>query len=593
MGRLRDRLRSIVTLPVFDNEETTRQAQLATLIAWVIVVVPLLYGIYTLVTSEGSVPVTELVPVLVASSLSFFLTFAIRRGAVRASSISLVAVLWLGFAFLSYNLGGIRDAGYAGFMIVIVASGLLLGATASGLSVALSLVVGLILIDAEAQGILPVDTDTPTDIILNYFVLFTFAAGLVAAANRGYQTLLRSLHSGARDLRARNWELQQMRDSLEGRVAERTADLNRRSRYLEAAARVAYAAGEILDMDQLMGESVDLIREAFGLYYVGFFVVDGAREWAVLRAGTGEAGSRMLERGHRIRVGAGMVGWCVAHGESRFAQHAAEDEVRLVAPELPETRAEAALPLRARGQVQGALTVQSTEPDFFDEATVTVLQTMADLLAVALSNAQLFEESEQSMAAVRRAYGEMTAEAWTGLLMARDDASGWGYRYADGVVLPTDGAPAAAIRQAIDEAAPIQLESEGGSSIALPVSVGGQVVGAINYQRREDEGQWNAEDLALLTTLTDQLAQALDSARLLQETQRRAAQEQQINDIARRLTNALDMETMLRSVVDELGQLPGVLEAAVHIDLPEAAVGEYGADTRGGVNTGSNGGVSD
>lgn len=627
MGSMISRLLSVIRPPVFESEEKTRavritaQAQLAYLVAWVMTIVPLIYaacnaGTYLrLATGEGPLPLTELVAVLVVSAVSFLLVFLIRRGAVRLSSIVLVILVWSGFAFLGYNggihhrFGGIGDPGYAGFIIAIVMAGLLLGAPAAIVTAVLSVLAGWILVDAELRGALPVHITGPVDaadavgataIVVNYLLLSLLATGLVCVANRGLRTLLKRLQTSVRDLRARNRQLQQMRDSLEGRVAEQTADLDRRTRYLEAAARVAYAAGEIQDADQLMRESVNQIRETFGLYYVGFFVLDGRREWAVLRAGTGEAGAQMLARGHRIRVGSGMIGWCVAHGESRVAQHTAEDEVRLVAPELPGTRSEAALPLRARGRVLGALTVQSEQPGFFDAATVTVLQTMADLLAVALSNAFLYEESQKSMAvhataaAARRAYGEIVSEAWDELLSSRGS---WGYRYADGTLLRSEGEPDPAIQRAIDSASLVEVQQEGTSSVALPLRIGGRVVGAVKYQRWEDEagthhrsagahhrGGWDPEDIVLLSTLTDQIAQALDSARLLQDAQRSAAREQKLNDIAVQVSNAVDVETMLRAVVDELGRLPGVLEASVHLVVPDKATHEAGTDHRAGTH---------
>ena len=116
-----------------------------------------------------------------------------------------------------------------------------------------------------------------------------------------------------------------------------------------------------------------MIRERFGLYYVGLFELDPGGEWAILRAGTGEAGSAMLARGHRIRVAEGMIGWSVEHGQSRVALAADEDAVRLATAELPETRSEAALPLRSRGRVRGALTVQHRQPGAFDPDTLAVL----------------------------------------------------------------------------------------------------------------------------------------------------------------------------------------------------------------------------
>jgi GAF domain-containing protein len=566
MSVVMEKLRSFVMLPAYENQEKAREAQLAYLIAITFTIAPFLYGVYRLTAQVGDALALVLLPVLGVNFICLVTIVFIRRGFIRVGSSLLVGIVWLELAFLSTNLGGTHSVAYAGFIIVVVMAGLLMGWRAALLVVSATLVLGWRLVVAEENGALAFDTTTPAEVFFNYVAFFALSTGLVTAASRGFQTLLQRIQASERDLRVRNRELRQMRDSLEIRVAERTADLNRRSRYLEAAAQVAYAAGEILDADQLMEESVGLIQAAFGLYYVGFFIIDGTHEWAVLRAGTGEAGRRMLARQHRIRVGDGMIGWCVANGESRYAQQAEEDHVRLVAPELPRTRAEAALPLNARGRVLGALTVQSSEPDFFDDATVTVLQTMADLLAVALNNAELHEESEQAVTAVQRAYGDVASQAWEELLQSRGD---WGYRYSAGVVRPVSGEWGAATRRAVELAQPVQDQSSAASSVAIPLRIGGRVVGAINYQRRAEEGSWEPEDIVLLTTLTDQLSQSLDSARLLQETQRQAAREQQINDIAVQLTNAVDIETMLRSAARELGRLPGVLEASVHINLPE------------------------
>ncbi len=102
-----------------------------------------------------------------------------------------------------------------------------------------------------------------------------------------------------------------------------------------------------------MNEAVELIRTQFGLYYVGLFILDPSNEWAILRAGTGRAGQAMIARGHRIQYGAGMVGWSIANAQPRIAADIEKDSVRLATAELPETRSEAAFPLRSRGKVLG------------------------------------------------------------------------------------------------------------------------------------------------------------------------------------------------------------------------------------------------
>ncbi|MBT3714642.1 MAG: HAMP domain-containing protein, partial [Anaerolineae bacterium] len=114
-------------------------------------------------------------------------------------------------------------------------------------------------------------------------------------------------------------------ETLENRVEERTKDLETRTGYLEGAAEVSRAVGSMLDTNMLIVQIVDLIKERFGLYYVGLFLTDNKNEWAVLKAGTGEAGQRMLQREHRLRIGEGMIGWSIENEEARIALDVGED----------------------------------------------------------------------------------------------------------------------------------------------------------------------------------------------------------------------------------------------------------------------------
>ena len=92
---------------------------------------------------------------------------------------------------------------------------------------------------------------------------------------------------------------------------------------------------------------------------------------------------------------------------------------RLVTASLSETRSELALPLRSGGQILGAMTVQSEQAAFFSEQDISVMQTVADQVANAVRNASLFQQVQESLAAERRAYGQLTQEAWRTLLQAR------------------------------------------------------------------------------------------------------------------------------------------------------------------------------
>ncbi|RMF39203.1 MAG: GAF domain-containing protein, partial [Chloroflexi bacterium] len=183
------------------------------------------------------------------------------------------------------------------------------------------------------------------------------------------------------------------------------AQVERRRLQLETAAEVARVTTAVLDLDELLERTITLLQERFGLYYAGIFLLDETGRWAVLRAGTGEAGRRMVERGHRLQVGGNsMVGWCTAHGRPRVALDVSKERVRFVNPLLPDTCSEMALPLISRGRVIGAMTIQSDQTEAFSRADVATIQLMADQLANAIENVRLFQETQTNLVETEALY---------------------------------------------------------------------------------------------------------------------------------------------------------------------------------------------
>jgi GAF domain-containing protein/HAMP domain-containing protein len=377
-------------------------------------------------------------------------------------------------------------------------------------------------------------------------------------------------------------------DTLQGldkTIAQRTHDLERRSAHLEASAEVSRVTAAILEPGPLIQQAVNLIREHFGLYYVGLFLVDEAGEWAMLRAGTGVAGRALLARGHRIRVGEGMIGWSITRAQARVASQADADQVRLAIEELPDTRSEAAIPLRSRGQVLGALTVQSTETDAFDPVAVAALQTMSDHIAVALDNARLFAESQVILETTRQAFGQRTRDAWAELLRARPD---WGYVYERQSILPAKDDWPSGMRQAERSGQTVQkdLVRPGEPSLFIPIKVRDNVIGVLGFaktssledaapsargtaplsrDRVEVETHWTPEEVTLLEALAFQLGLALDSAQLYRDTERGAIREQLIGEVTTQMRETLDVETVLRTAAREVRQALNLPEVVVRL----------------------------
>jgi GAF domain-containing protein len=301
---------------------------------------------------------------------------------------------------------------------------------------------------------------------------------------------------------------------------------------------VARDASAMGNPETLMQQMVDLIADRFGFYYAAIFLIEPGGQFAELKAGTGEAGRQMIARGHKLHIGqVGIVGYVTSTGEPRVSLDVGGDSVHYRNPLLPDTQSEMALPLKVGVRVIGALDVQSREKNAFSQEDVQTLQLMADQLAFVIENARLFSENQAALEASRRAYSELGRRAWLDLLRIRSI----GYR-ADhlGVnPLPSQNGglhPAAASPQVID----------------LPIVVRDQVIGVVQAHKPETRGGWSPTEQALMKTLISQLGEALDSARLYNDMQRRAAREKLTSDIATRIRQTLDVETVLRSAADEI-----------------------------------------
>ncbi|MEM7115927.1 MAG: GAF domain-containing protein [Chloroflexota bacterium] len=171
------------------------------------------------------------------------------------------------------------------------------------------------------------------------------------------------------------------------------------SNQLSVAAEVSRRVTTILDREVLIEQVVELVRERFGLYYVGIFLVEDEGRTAVLKSGTGEAGRIQIARNFQHDIGGpSMIGTAIARGEAIVEQDVTQAAAFKANPLLPLTKSELALPLRTGDRTIGALTAQHVELAAFPADTVTILQSLADQLAIAIENAGLFTQLEETLA---------------------------------------------------------------------------------------------------------------------------------------------------------------------------------------------------
>jgi GAF domain-containing protein len=105
------------------------------------------------------------------------------------------------------------------------------------------------------------------------------------------------------------------------------------------------------------------------------------------------------------------------------------------------------------------------------------------------------------------------------------------------------------------------------SELALPLTVGDTVLGALDVQSTKS-GAFSEADVAVLQTMADQVAVALQNARLFERTARQARRERLVVDITSKIRATNDMDSMLRTAVDELRRALGTSHAAVRFSPP-------------------------
>ncbi|HTX89900.1 MAG TPA: GAF domain-containing protein [Anaerolineales bacterium] len=359
------------------------------------------------------------------------------------------------------------------------------------------------------------------------------------------------------ELKKTNTELNDIRQNLENRVEERTNDLNqatddarRRSSQLEAVSKVATTIAQVEDINELLPTITRQISEHLGLYHVGIFLLDEKREYAVLMAANSEGGQRMLQHGHKLKVGqVGIVGFVSERGIPHISTDVGLDAIFFNNPSLPNTRSEMALPLIVGNQLIGVLDVQSEKTSAFVQQDIDVMSTLSNQVAVAIINAKRFSDTRQALSEARTLYNQYIRDAW------QDSSEGKpsvGYQYINGIAKPlTKSLDRSDISSALTSGR-VVVKSDETPTLAIPLKVRDEIIGVLNVSSSTANRQWGENEKALVQAVADRVALALENARLFEETTRRANRERTVSEITTQIRSATDPEVMLHTALEEL-----------------------------------------
>jgi signal transduction histidine kinase/HAMP domain-containing protein len=307
-------------------------------------------------------------------------------------------------------------------------------------------------------------------------------------------------------------QLKDLFDSQEQRVEERTHDL-------ELASEVGRAMTEkVSNLSELLSQAAELIRSRFDLYYTQIYMADSSGHTLNLQAGTGHVGHELLRRRHHLPISSGSLnGRAAADRTALIVGDTLKSGNFLPNPLLPLTRSEMAVPLIANGKILGVLDMQSERPNTFRESNLPAFQVLAGQLAIAIQNAELFQQAEESRLEVEAQANRLTAVGWQEFLNAVDRSESIGYVYNRNEVQP------------LVETQDFVSEN----ALAVPIEISGAKVGEI---RLADEAnrQWSASETQVVHTVVTRMAQHIENLRLLAQAERYRVEAEQVS---RRLTS--------------------------------------------------------
>lgn len=411
-----------------------------------------------------------------------------------------------------------------------------------------------------------------SQVISDPVVRLTQTANQIVEGDLTAQALVTSQDETGRLAQAFNTMTSRLREALVGleqRVAERTAELalanernERRAKQFESIAKVSSTISSTRDLDTLLPQITVIISSEFGFYHVGIFLLDTAKEYAILSASNSDGGKRMLDRGHRLKVGEiGLVGYVTSTGRPRVALDAGADAIFFNNPDLPETHSEMTLPLRVGKEIIGALDVQSLEPNAFYQEDIQILSTLADQVSIAIENARQHEETRKALEESESLSKQFIQAEWSNFVHAQK-IEGIRHTGAKSTLLYRKSGDG-------DGKGPSstgQLRPKGrGAVLSLPVKLRGEVIGTVDIRSPENR-QWDQDELDIVTAILERASIAMENARLLTESQKLAAKERTIGEISARISAQSEIEELLKTAARELGRtLPG-MEVAIQLN---------------------------
>ncbi len=381
----------------------------------------------------------------------------------------------------------------------------------------------------------------------------------------------------------------------------------RRAQQLQTASEIARDTTGSLEPQLILKNAVNLIRQRFDFYHSSVFLIDPSRRYAVLQEASGKISETMKKIGHRLEVGStSLVGQATARAKAVVVNDTLSHPDYYPNPLLPETRSEIVVPLKIGSRVLGALDVQSNKINAFSPEDTHTLEILADQLAIALENANLFSKTQDQIAKQKllrqlttaassasdldEALQKIVASLHESLEKTRvaiyfhsaqdtlEIRSFAGYevdhkpadivRFDEGVI----GAAASQRRpvlslQSVEEASKQAETPDTHSALAVPILYLDDLLGVLSLESPRFLA-YDENDQEMMGSLGDSIGVVIANIRLLIQIRNQMELQEKLFDISGKIRQSVDVDTIMRTTVQEIGERLGFSEVVVELISP-------------------------
>ena len=383
------------------------------------------------------------------------------------------------------------------------------------------------------------------------------------------------------------------------------ADLRAQEQLFENLVAVGRATAEQPTLQATLQNALEITMTLTGATDGDLNLLDssGAVTHSILPSGPASTEQRESYVAHIMDKG--LAGWVARHREAALIADTLADERWLMLPD-PRHRFRSALsvPILSGSTLMGILTLVHPQPEHFSAQHLRLIQAAADEMALAVRNAEIFEEQRRTVERQITLYqvlravsglhdpdtvAKLAVEAivqFTGwshaaIIIPNEEHTHWvvcaasGYlALASGMTLPIDQGIVGQVfktgqAQSVSDVSVdpdyVAGHSRTRSELAVPLRRGKTVSGVLAIDG-DRVAAFNADDIVLAESLANAIALALDNARLYAQTQRHAADMSALYAITRTTSRSLAVEDVLEqalsSAITSLGFGGGLIALA-------------------------------